>query len=83
MKFIEPHPFADLDASAELKLIETRTQHYCVFMVPFVLKLFFGLYPESCRFRMYVVWSLLLTPPIDVAGDGVAGTAACAFIAWL
>jgi hypothetical protein len=25
MKFIEPHPFADLDASAELKLIETRT----------------------------------------------------------
>jgi hypothetical protein len=25
MKFIELHPFADLDASAELKLIETRT----------------------------------------------------------
>jgi len=25
MKFIELHPFADLDASAELKLIETKT----------------------------------------------------------
>jgi hypothetical protein len=25
MKFVEPRPLADLDASAELKLIETNT----------------------------------------------------------
>jgi hypothetical protein len=49
---------------------------------PLALKLFFGLYPGSRRFRMYMSWSLLLTPPVHMAGDGVAGTAAYAFIAW-
>ena len=48
-------------------------------MFPAALMLFFGLYPESRRFRRYVVWSLLFTPPIQPTGG--AGTAANAFIA--
>ena len=30
--------------------MDDETRRYCVLMVPFALKLFFGLYPESCRF---------------------------------
>ena len=50
-------------------------------MFPAAVKSFFGLYPESCRFRRYMVWSVLLTPPFQPTGG--AGTAANAFIAWL
>src|SRR5438874_4301251 len=42
-------------------------------MVPFALKLFFGLYPESCRFLIYWALSLLLTPPH--AADGLTAVA--------
>src|ERR1700676_3981543 len=34
-------------------------------MFPFALKLFFRLYPESCRFLIYRARSLLLTPPVQ------------------
>ena len=59
--------------------MDDETLRYCVATVPFALKLFFGLYPESCRFRIYVAWSLLLTPPVQTTGD--APTPANAFIA--
>jgi hypothetical protein len=49
--------------------MDDETLRYCVATVPFALKLFFGLYPESCRFRIYVAWSLLLTPPVQTTGD--------------
>src|SRR6266404_9965405 len=40
--------------------MDDETRRYCVFRIPFASKLFFGSYPESCRFRIYVAWSLLL-----------------------
>ena len=64
--------------------MDDETRRYCVLMVPFALKLFFGLNPESRRFRIYRSRSLLLTPPIQPTGEAGAGTAAnaFAFIAW-
>ena len=69
--------------------MDDETWRYCVATVPFALKLFFGLYPESCRFRIYMAWSLLLTPPVQRTGDaptlgttGDALTLGYAFIAW-
>ena len=64
--------------------IDDETRRYCVLMVPFALKLFFGLNPESRRFRIYRSRSLLLTPPIQPTGEAGAGAAAnaFAFIAW-
>jgi hypothetical protein len=47
---------------------------------PLALKLFFKLYPESWRFRIYISRSLLLTPPVQTAGD--SPTAAIALIDW-
>jgi hypothetical protein len=38
-------------------------------MFPAALKLFFRLYPESCRFLIYISRSLLLIPPHAGAGD--------------
>jgi hypothetical protein len=43
--------------------MDDETRRYCVFRIPFAVKLFFGSYPESCRFLIYVARSLLLTPP--------------------
>src|SRR5260370_15972338 len=64
--------------------MDAETRRYCVLMVPFALKLFFGLNPESRRFRIYRSRSLLLTPPIQPTGEAGAGAAAnaFAFIAW-
>jgi len=49
-----------------------RAQGYSRFIFPVVLRTLFWSYPESCRFFMYISWSLLLKP----------GAAACAFIGW-
>src|SRR5260221_11265090 len=64
--------------------MDDETRRYCVLMVPFALKLFFGLNPESRRFRIYRSRSLLLTPPIQPTGEAGAGAPAnaFAFIAW-
>src|SRR5467141_3868449 len=43
--------------------MDDETRRYCAATFPLALKLFFRLYPESCRFRIYRAWSLLLTPP--------------------
>jgi len=59
---------------------DDETRRYCVFRIPFASKLFFGSYPESCRFWIYMAWSLLPTPPVPTTGD--AATLPCAFIAW-
>src|SRR5258706_12302339 len=59
--------------------MDDETRRYCVFRIPFASKLFFGSYPESCRFWIYMAWSLLLTPPVSTTGD--APTLAFAFIA--
>src|ERR1700730_10234730 len=48
-------------------------------MVPFALKLFFGLYPASCRFLIYRARSLLLTPPHQPTGDAPGPANAFAF----
>src|SRR2546423_14316914 len=50
-------------------------------MVPFGLKSFFGLYPESCRFLIYREWSLLLTPPGTGAPPGACANAGVAAVA--
>jgi len=60
--------------------MDDEIRRYCVLMVPFALKLSFGLYPESCRFLIYWAWSLLLTPPIPPTGEAGAGPNAFAFI---
>jgi hypothetical protein len=36
-------------------------------MVPVAVKSFFGLYPESCRFFMYISWFLFIP---DMAAGG-------------
>ena len=46
-------------------------------MVPLLVQSFFGSYPDSCRFFIYMSWSLLLTPGIAAGG---APTPAYAFI---
>jgi hypothetical protein len=68
--------------------MDDETRRYCA-TFPLALKLFFRLYPESCRFRIYRAWSLLLTPPVQRTGDaptlgttGDAPTLGYAFIAW-
>jgi hypothetical protein len=48
--------------------MDDETRRYCVLTFPLALKLFFGSYPESCRFFIYVAWSLLLTPPVEPTG---------------
>jgi len=36
------------------------------------VKSFFGSYPESCRFFIYICWFLLLTLGIDAGGAFIA-----------
>src|SRR3979409_1862242 len=43
--------------------MDDETRRYCTLRFPFASKFFFVSYPESCRFFIYVAWSLLLTPP--------------------
>jgi hypothetical protein len=49
--------------------MDDETRRYCCATFPLALKLFFGLYPESCRFLKYISRSLLLTPPVQRTGD--------------
>src|SRR6266404_3621473 len=60
--------------------MDDETRRYCVLRFPFASNLFFGSYPESCRFFIYVAWSPLLTPPDQTTGDGPPPANAFGFI---
>jgi len=52
-------------------------------MVPLLVRSFFGSYPESCRFFIYISRPLLLAPGIAAGGAPIAAYAfierACGF----